>query len=219
MKSPESPRLSCANLKLALPLFTCLIIFVTGIAVNGQTKTARPVARMINTANTATPAIAVRARSVAARRVDSVSVDTVIPAEYAHAITPTSLERQAFELINDERAANGETLLAWDAELSRVARMHSAEMARHSHLSHVGADGRDVAERAHLFGITGWQALAENIAYNQGFDDPVGFAVERWLKSVKHRENMLRPGFTHTAIGVAESTGGRVYFTQVFITR
>lgn len=187
--------------------------------VSGQTKVVRPVARLINTADAPASDTASRPRAIGARRVDSVSMGAELPSEHAHTTTPTSLEQRAFELINAKREAEGESPLAWDADLSRVARGHSAEMARHRRLSHVGADGRDVAERAHRFGITGWRALAENIAYNQGFDDPAAFAVDRWLRSVKHRGNILRPGFTHTAIGVAETADGRIFFTQVFITR
>ena len=73
--------------------------------------------------------------------------------------------------------------------------------------------------RASETGVTGWSAIAENIAYNAGYDDPAAFAVERWLLSTKHRENILRDEFTHSGIGVARAADGRVYFTQVFVTR
>ncbi|MGH9943018.1 MAG: CAP domain-containing protein [Pyrinomonadaceae bacterium] len=176
---------------------------------------------MLSEEDSATKAEASRPRLVTARarRIDSVG--ETLPAEYAHVAAgqPTNLERKAFELINEQRRANGAAPLAWDTELSRVARIHSEEMARRNFFDHVGKDGRGVAERARLCGVTGWRALAENIAYNQGFDDPAGFAVERWLKSAKHRENLLRATFTHTAVGVAEASDGRVYFTQVFISR
>ena len=36
-----------------------------------------------------------------------------------------------------------------------------------------------------------YKVLGENIAYNFGFDDPGGFAVERWMLSPGHRANIL----------------------------
>jgi uncharacterized protein YkwD len=61
--------------------------------------------------------------------------------------------------------------------------------------------------------------LAENIALNQGYDDPAEFAVEGWMNSPKHRSNILYPRFNRSAIGIARAADGTVYFTQVFISR
>jgi uncharacterized protein YkwD len=129
------------------------------------------------------------------------------------------LERRAFDLINTQRIANGEEPLVWDAELCRMARMHSESMARQDFFDHTGPDGRDMRERAHSSNVRGWRMLAENIAYNQGFDDPAGFAVQRWMRSAKHRDNILNSGFTRSAIGIARAADGRVFLTQVFIAR
>ncbi|MBD0373030.1 MAG: CAP domain-containing protein [Pyrinomonadaceae bacterium] len=130
----------------------------------------------------------------------------------------SSLERRAFELVNAERRARGESQLAWDAQLSQLAREHSQDMARTGSLDHRGADGRDMAERARSFGIRGWRVLGENIAFNQGFDDPSAFAVQRWMGSSKHRANILNGQFTRTGIGVARAADGSIYFTQVFMS-
>jgi uncharacterized protein YkwD len=61
--------------------------------------------------------------------------------------------------------------------------------------------------------------LGENIAYNQGFDQPADFAAERWLKSYSHRANALSNFFTHTAVGVAVAPDGRIMFVQTFLAR
>jgi uncharacterized protein YkwD len=74
-----------------------------------------------------------------------------------------------------------------------------------------------MVNRARAQGIRGWKALGENIAYNQGYDDPAGFVAERWMISHKHRENLLNARWTRSAIGVAIAQDGRVFFTQVFI--
>jgi uncharacterized protein YkwD len=130
-----------------------------------------------------------------------------------------SLERRVFELINAARVARGEERLVWDEELCRMARVHSQSMARQNFFDHIGPDGMDMETRARIRGITGWRVLAENLAYNQGFDDPAGFAVERWMVSPKHRANLLGRQFTRTAIGAAHAPDGRIFFTQVFLGR
>ncbi|HEV7843666.1 MAG TPA: CAP domain-containing protein, partial [Pyrinomonadaceae bacterium] len=117
-----------------------------------------------------------------------------------------------------ERRARGESPLVWDAELSNMARQHSFDMARAGLLDHRGPDGRDMADRARTMGIRGWRVLGENIAFNQGFDDPSAFAVQRWMGSSKHRDNILNNQFTRTGIGVARASDGSIYFTQVFMS-
>lgn len=186
-------------------------ILLPGTAADtfAQSNASRPVARMIGSSGPR-PALASPARCAAART-------NFVPASSAPAAN--GFERRAFELINDERRARGQEPLSWDGELTRLARQHSENMARHNFFSHTDRDGLDTADRAAVNGVCGWRAIAENIAYNQGFEDPVGFAVERWMQSPKHRENILRSAFTHAGIGVARGSDGRVYFTQVFVAR
>lgn len=195
----------------------CATLIVLGFVgtANGQSNSARPVARLVSASERPVQISSARA----ARRVMSPPLNSAPAVETVRPSELSRIERRAFALINDVRRANGEGPLVWDAELSRMAREHSEQMARRNFLAHTGPDGRDTVERAHADGITGWRALAENIAYNQGYDDPAAFAVERWTQSVKHRENILRAGFTHSAIGVAKTADGRIYFTQVFVTR
>ena len=99
-----------------------------------------------------------------------------------------------------------------------MARQHSEDMARKNFFSHEGPDGGTV-ERARELGIRGWKALGENIAYNQGFEDPAAFAVERWMGSSKHRSNILSEMFTRSGLGIARAADGRIFFTQVFVAR
>lgn len=210
----------CRRVRSALLLPGLLLI--AGLADNAQAQTnqARPVARLIAASNHALqPVTATRPRSVLVSDAPRRELAHATTAVVSMAAMATTDEREAFELINTARRAQGYPALVWDAELTRMARAHSANMARLNFMAHAGPDGRDTVERARALGIDGWGALAENLAYNQGFDDPAGFAVERWLKSAKHRDNIMRAGFTHTGLGVAHAPDGRIYFTQVFIAR
>jgi uncharacterized protein YkwD len=131
----------------------------------------------------------------------------------------TEIEKRAFELTNAAREGYGLMPLAWDPELCVMARMHSESMGRLDFFSHETPEGLRMTDRARALGIAHFRMLGENIAYNQGFEDPGGLAVEEWLLSPGHRANILRTEFRQAAIGVFIATDGTVYLTQEFITR
>ena len=171
----------------------------------------RPVARLITTSRQEAPT-RVRERMVAR----SSYRPSAAPAA---GVAATDDERRTFELINAERRRRGLGPLVFDASLTRMARYHSQNMARQGFFNHIDRDGLDLSGRAQVLGVRGWRALGENIAYNQGYEDPSAFAVERWMISSKHRENILNGEFTHAGLGIARSSDGRVFFTQVFMRR
>lgn len=129
------------------------------------------------------------------------------------------VERSTFDLMNAERASRGLPRLGWSEDLAQVARLHSMNMAANSFFSHQGQDGSMVDDRADLFGVRGWRAIGENIAYMRGYKDPEQKAVTSWLNSPSHRRNMLSQQWKEAAIGVAVGDDGAYYFTQVFIHR
>jgi len=204
--------------RFALAAIACLFVSGTFAGVEAQTKTARPVARLIGVTNSGLTSRS-EVRETTARLVPASMTNTARPRTTTARFAPTGDEQRAFDLINAQRQKRGESSLVWDAELTRMAREHSANMAGQNFFDHTDPQGRNMTMRASAEGVTGWSAIAENIAYNSGYDDPAAFAVERWLISAKHRENILRESFTHSGIGVARAADGRVYFTQVFITR
>lgn len=180
----------------------------------------RPVARLVGTVYSEGPS---RVRERQVTRVASpapAAARSYAPAPVsAAAVGATGDERRAFELINRERQRRGLSPLAWDGGLIRLARYHSQNMARSGFLSHVDREGLDLKARAQALGLHGWRTIGENIAYNQGYDDPTAFAVERWMVSEKHRENAMSGEYTHAAVGIARTSDGTYYFTQVFMRR
>ena len=146
-------------------------------------------------------------------------VEQAIPAKASKANATYELERRAFDLINERRGKCNLPPLKWSDDVARIARLHSENMANYNFFSHAGVDGLMVNDRADFFGINKWQAIGENIAYNQGFDDPVEFAVERWMQSPKHRDNLLSSRWKESGIGVAVTESGKYYFTEVFLIR
>lgn len=135
------------------------------------------------------------------------------------AVTNFAFERRAFDEINEQRMAIGLQPLIWSDEAAKVARMHSENMANFKFFSHEGLDGRLVNDRADAMGMNKWRAIGENIAYNRGYKNPIEFAVESWMKSNGHRENILNGRWKEAGIGIAITAEGDYYFTQVFLDR
>ena len=176
------------------------LLFCT--SVMGQETKPQPVARLITRFTPATKS--------------SVVVSANASPTLAEA---SAIERRAFEQTNAMRVQKGLSPLEWDADICRMARVHSESMSRLNYFSHTTPDGQRLRDRARAAGILTYTVLGENIAYNQGYDDPGAFAVERWMASEKHRANILSPEFRAMAIGTFVAPDGSVYLTQTFITR
>ena len=153
-----------------------------------------------------------------ARLITSVRPVTVRPIA-ATPVEPNDIEKRAFEQTNLMRMQNGLPPLNWDADVCRMARIHSESMSRNQYFSHVTPDGLRLRDRARAAGILQFSVLGENIALSQGFQDPGAFAVSQWMKSTKHRANILSSEFRAMAIGSFVSPDGSIYLTQTFITR
>lgn len=129
------------------------------------------------------------------------------------------LEREVFDLINVQRAKVGLSSLQWNDDVARMARLHSENMANFSFFSHTDLNGLMVNDRADALGINKWRAIGENIAYNRGYENPAQSAVQRWMQSSAHRENLLNNRWRESGIGIAVTEDGTYYFTEVFLLR
>jgi uncharacterized protein YkwD len=206
-------QISTRSIAPAILLLAFAGLCQTAVAQNIQ---PRPVARLIS--QPVADTLYSRPRRIAS---EGSSTSTARPAV---ATSPaldeaTAIERRAFEQTNLARVENRLPPLAWDPELCRMARAHSERMALLSFFSHETPEGSQLKERAHESGILHFRVIGENIAYNKGYDDPGGFAVERWMTSSGHRANILYVGFQASAIGSYVAADGSIYLTQVFIAR
>jgi uncharacterized protein YkwD len=215
--SPSFYARSAACRLLILCALSSIFIAASVTHVMGQTRSARPVARLVSSSEQVVEPLSVQRRMWAATATTTAAASGATREPASMAVS--SMERRAFELINVERAKNGQAPLVWDAELCRMAELHSQHMAQQNFFSHVGPDGLNVEHRARALGLHNWRVLGENIAYNRGFDDPATFAVQGWMHSEGHRANILNASFNRSAIGVVRTPEGRVYLTQVFIAR
>jgi uncharacterized protein YkwD len=126
--------------------------------------------------------------------------------------TPQEIELLA--LTNKERTHKGLQPLKMNANLVHVARDHSASMARRHHLSHT-VKGKSFAYRIKKANYPLAKA-GENIARSKRSFPHV---IRLWMKSPGHRKNILNPHFKEIGIGIATTSSGDRYFTQVFGTR
>jgi uncharacterized protein YkwD len=135
----------------------------------------------------------------------------------------STTEELIAEHINEMRArfAPGARELTSDRVLCDIAHERSNEMAHGAPFAHEDENGRFVAgERVQRrFGHNG--AIGENIMMSKDFSrafDPEAFArraVQGWMESEGHRENILSAAYQRSGVGVAIS-GSYVYATQVF---
>ena len=189
-----------------------IVLFSAGVRLTyAQSAGGRPVARLV----TVLPVPESRSRSAkSGKAVVNAPLMKSPGLEEA-----TAIERRVFEQTNSERKKQGLPLLIWDAALCRMARIHSQDMARVGSFTHLSPEGSRLRERAEAVGIVHYTVLGENIAYNLGYDDPGGFAVERWMLSPRHRANILYTEFKSMAVGTFVADDGSVFLTQTFLTR
>ena len=126
------------------------------------------------------------------------------------------MEKIVLDLINKERAEQGLSALNWNEKAAQIARLHSENMAHYKFFNHRGLDGLMVNDRADNIALD-WRAIGENIAYNRGYDDPVGFTIQRWMGSPSHKENILDKRWKESGVGIITAPDGTYYLTQVFL--
>ncbi len=144
--------------------------------------------------------------------------------------------------INQVRREHGMDALQWDPELAEIALSHSADMAARNYFGHVSPEGEDFSDRYRERGyykttkignkeyVGGENLFLGNVVrsftYNEdtgeivsftlcGLEEMAQIAVDGWMESPGHRENILTP-FTREGIGIWTDGDGEVYVTQNF---
>jgi len=136
----------------------------------------------------------------------------------------TALAEEVFNLINNERAAEGLAALLWHAGLYDLAMGHANDMCDRTYFDHNNPEGDGPWERAqngtagaYTFDIVAppFTGIGENIA--QGPTDSAT-VMQGWMNSAGHRANILDPDWTHVAAGYVECPGDPIgpYWIQIF---
>jgi len=154
--------------------------------------------------------------SVAASILAAVSLGTPALSRPAPPDTVEAMERNVASRVNEIRAAHGRGRLTRDAVLARVARRHACWLSAHGTLSHQGPSGETVGDRVRAGGKS-FRTVAENLAQSVNVPDPVAAAIDGWMRSPGHRENILREDVTETGVGICRVGAAGYYVTQVFL--
>jgi len=135
------------------------------------------------------------------------------------------VEKLILRFTNDARRSRGLLVLDRDADLDNTARGHTDDMLRRRFFSHVNPDGENPGDRAGHALVTAdtLSRVGENIwgGTGQDYQDSRILArtiVDSWMSSPGHRDNILRPEYTHLGVGVGV-VGQEIRATQVFATR
>ena len=139
-----------------------------------------------------------------------------LPLIFSHLLSP---EAQAVvDLINAHRISAGCSPLQVNAKLVNAAQAHTEDMVFNDFFSHTGSNGSNPGQRIAAQGYS-YSTWGENIA--AGYSTATS-AVNGWMNSKGHRNNILNCNFKETGVGyyfLANDPGDenwRYYWTQVF---
>lgn len=115
----------------------------------------------------------------------------------------------ALPMVNTLRASKGLSTLSLDTSARKAAAIQAIRMAKAEEMKHLIGFGDDFGARMKRSDVA--LPAAENIAAGQ---KSVEAAVQAWIDSPKHLENMLG---TYRGLGVAMATAkdGRAYWAMV----
>ena len=133
-------------------------------------------------------------------------------------IYESGVEASVVSMINAIRGESGLPPLGSTSALTVAARGHSEDMATHDFVSHTGSDGSLWYGRIANQGYAYSYALENIYVGNPAFGGTAAGAVDWWMNSQIHRENILSQAVTAIGVGYAycdTSTYGG-YYTAVF---
>jgi len=114
------------------------------------------------------------------------------------------LEKEIFDLMNQERTTRGFNALVWDEGIANTAFKHSKEMGINDYINHTNLAG-DFANgrlaKANIFNICN----SENIFFIESRRPKTELArkaVDGWLESPGHRKNLLDDQITKGGVGI-----------------
>ena len=126
------------------------------------------------------------------------------------------LEHQVHRLVNEHRTAQGLSPLAFNPEISAIARHHSRDMATgRVGFGHGGIESR----RQEIARFIARAGVGENVHTIMNYKSPshVGAkAVADWLESPGHRRN-IEGSYDLTGVGIAQGPAGEYFLTQLFV--
>lgn len=113
----------------------------------------------------------------------------------------TENEEYVLKLINEYREKNGVPKLTMGSKLLKIARLKADDMVNQNYFSHSSPKYGSPFEMMKNYGLS-YKVAGENIAGNPSLEG----AVNSWINSSTHRENLLSSSYNYAGIGIAKSS-------------
>lgn len=123
-------------------------------------------------------------------------------------------EELVLKLINQARASAGLKALTMDANILKIARLKATDMVNKGYFSHSSPTYGSPFAMMKTYGIS-YKVAGENIAGNPSIEA----AVNSWLNSSTHRENILSNSYNLIGIGVTKSDVYGYIIVAMFVGR
>lgn len=131
--------------------------------------------------------------------------------EYS-SVSLTNDENELLTLINDERKKNNLTPLIIDENLQNVARLKAKDLVENNYFSHTSPTYGSPFEMLKNHNIT-YKIASENIAGNPSLSG----ALDSWISSESHKNNILNNDYNYTGIAVVDSIAYGKIIVELFI--
>jgi uncharacterized protein YkwD len=121
---------------------------------------------------------------------------------------------EVLRLVNVERDKAGCKALSSESHLVAAAQKHTDLQADQNTMSHQLPGEASMGDRVTAAGYK-WRGLGENVA--AGYTSAAS-VMDGWMNSPGHKANILNCNFEEIGVGLAKSSSGTQYWTQVFAT-
>lgn len=139
---------------------------------------------------------------------------TVSAISYSASSKYSDYVKEIVALVNEERTSRGLSTLTYLPELEGACQTRAKEAS--VVWDHTRPDGRSwetvLKDMGYVYYAAGENLLDANVLNSTS-------AVEAWMDSPGHRENILRSKFTGICVGIVLGTDGDYYYAQLFITK
>ncbi len=113
----------------------------------------------------------------------------------------TQNEEYVLKLINEYREKNGVNKLSMGTKLIKMARLKADDMTAKNYFSHTSPTYGSPFDMMKNYGLS-YKVAGENIAGNPSLEG----AVNSWINSSTHRENLLSNSYNYVGIGISKSS-------------
>lgn len=110
-------------------------------------------------------------------------------------------EQYVLQLINEYREKNGVSKLTMGTKLIKIAGIKAEDMTKNSYFSHTSPTYGSPFDMMKNYGLS-YKVAGENIAGNPSLEG----AVNSWINSSTHRENLLSKSYNYVGIGISKSS-------------